>query len=988
MLHENGVTTSSSTTVDVTEPSLVYVKDKTHGWVPATIQQRNQKNDSLVDVTLENGDCIAVNLKDYPPSHQLPLRCIDGKDSSCSDLRDLAHLNEPSVLYNLRDRYRKNQSIYTRANERVLIAINPFTWIHGAYANQTRLLYAKHFVWNDIPSVAGAPVSLPPHLYEVSSLAIQGVQIDDDDQTIIVSGESGSGKTVATKIIMSHLATFHELKKTYHATTATEAKAEVKEEESTKTEEDLSEITTSSSGTLKAWDKLLIKYFSDAFDHVVFNVLKLKVKEEEDETVKEADLAVIEVTKSEEFDIEAPAEVIDDEPEEMKQTNLIVQKVLDSNPLLEAFGNAKTQSNDNSSRFSKHVKLQFDVQNNGPANKEYNIAGSTCKTFLLEKSRVVSHNKKANERTFHIFYQLMEAPEEDKAKVWKGLLGGKDSSYFKYIGSSPNVDCYTNETAWKNTIAALHTIGIHGKPLQTMLQALCIVMQLGNICFEKNPADPEGSIVENLPELDALSDLIGTGADDIAVCLTSKTLTAVTDTYKVPLTVAAAKATCDAFAKQIYATMFDWLVERVNEATCATKNYMFAEPEKTYRHVAILDLFGFECHVKNNFEQLLINHANERLQNCFNENVIESVFLEYEAEGITIDQIESEDNTSVLKFLEGKIGLLPLLNEECIRPGGSDAGFVNKLFANHSTVRAGSALIFKKSYNLSNVRFGIRHFARIVDYDADSFVEKNRDALSDDVLEVALKSKNNIVSRVSKTFTKLSNRKGNLVADSLWSKFERQMTNLFKSILKTKMSYVRCIIPNTDQEPMKFDLHCVMKQLHSMGLVTALKAHAAFPNKQGFESVLRRFWCAIPKEKNGPELMAKYRFGRIPQEATVDTLRKDCNDVLSLLLKDFSEDAFAVGKTKVYFKTGTFEHAEYDRSQAFDTNVTIIQSLVRGFLARKKMKTRQAERMLHKQSPEKLQSFFMPIFFLPLSLFRYMFGIKRRRNKFMRGCWH
>jgi len=970
--------TASSSTSEA--KTFVYIRDEAKGWVPATLQNRDEGDTVIVEC--DDGKMKTIKLKDYGPTRQLPLQCINSTHGKIeSDLRDLPYLHEANVLYNLKERFEKKNAIYTRAHDRVLIAINPFRWIDGIYAEKERILYADQLVWRANKISSTKP--LPPHLYEVSSLAMKGVQEEKYDQTIIVSGESGSGKTVASKIIMSHLATFHSLKKAYVAQLKVEMKEELKKE---KQKKKLTALKTPHYiGSALFFVKTTIEnscfvaLFMWSFVRRAPAIDREKQQKEENTKLQDE----LKSFESESFDIDAPDEVKDDdEPEEMKQSNLIVQRVLDSNPLLEAFGNAKTQWNDNSSRFSRHSKLQFDI------NHGCNIAGSICETFLLEKSRVIGNSKKlksasGSERTFHIFHQLFEAPETDRTKIWKGLAG-KDSSSFKYIGSNPCTDSYTDQDAWKNTIAALHTLGIHGKASQSMLRALVIVMQLGNLTFEADPADPEGSVIASLHELDALSELIGIPSADISRCLTFKTVTAVNDTYSVPLNTALAASTCDAFAKQIYSVLFDWLVERTNDATCAARNYTLATESTKYCNVAALDLFGFECHDENNFEQLLINHSNERLQQSFTENIINSVMKEYESEGIKMEHIDREDNEMVLKTLEGKMGLVPLLNEECIRPRGNDAGFVNKIYANHSTVRLNAPLVFKKKYNLVATQFGIRHFAGVVDYDATGFVEKNRDTLSSDVIEVAGSSTNGIVCRLPLSYQRKSKRKGCLVGVSLWTKFGNQMKELFQTISKTRVTYVRCIVPNKCKEPEDFDLACVLNQLRSVGLLSALKiSHASFPNKQTFCTVLQRFWFTVPPAFDARKLRQKYRFGRIPDRADEKEMRKDCDTLLALLFNslEISEEncsdqaPYIMGKTRVYFRTGMLEDAEKERTKMINSHAAMMQGCVRGWLMRKRL---EEGRIDERKQPSTFafNNRLAPLFVVPMTICRFIFGVR------------
>ncbi len=693
---------------------------------------------------------------------------------------------------------------------------------------------------------------------------------------------------------------------------------------------------------------------------------------------------------------------------ELKQKNLIVQRVIDSNPLLEAFGNAKTCLNDNSSRFSRYSKLQFHVQD-GVLNPKAHIAGSICQTFLLEKSRVVSHEN--DERTFHIFYQLMQAPEEDKERIWSGLVG-KTGSSFKYIGDDGDKDEYTSRYAWKNTISALSTIGnsypiivvcvfqirdilipfffvlhlgVVNTELQELLMVVCIVLQLGNIIFKPNPSNAEEAIICNIDELKNLSDMLGVDAQELEHCLTYKTMKAVHDTYQVPLKVADAKSTCDAFAKECYRALFDWLVSKTNESTCADKNYKDAYRVLKYKCISVLDISGFECFETNGFEQLLINHANERLQKTFTETIIDSVMVEYKNEGLTIGNVEHENNDSVLRFLEGKMGLMPLLNEECIRPQGSDAGYVSKIYTSHSTTSKASKLIFHRNYQLSKTLFGIKHFAKDVTYDATGFLMKNKDTLPVDVANCAMKSTNAIISAgIQPNHSSGPKRTYSLTGTSLWTSFQRQLSALFVQIKKTRIWYVRCIIPNTQKLPFTFNMKCAQSQLRSVGLLTALKmSHSSFPNKQKFEYILHRFWFL-------GDLGSKYAFGKV--DTSDLEMRSDCEKLLENVLKcSKSDESHVVGKTKVYFRSGSMEELESVRSKAYDTYASKIQARVRGNICRKKFKVLRIElvRQRNNRREKKMSMLLIPLALLPLYLARYILGVVRRpQTKLLRGSWH
>jgi myosin-5 len=294
--------------------------------------------------------------------------------------------------------------------------------------------------------------------------------------------------------------------------------------------------------------------------------------------------------------------------QETDSHHLVVQRVLDSHPLLEAFGNAKTVRNDNSSRFGKFIQMQFDVEDattaafSARAVPNCLLAGSTCETYLLEKSRVVGHEP--NERTYHIFYQLLAA--ENKSDFWEGLRG-KTNESFRYVGSTDtlHIEGRTDAERWDRTIKALNLLDIKDEKLLTLMRAVCVVLQLGNIAFAEDPEDAEKSVISSKDELTALATLMDVPEEVLEKALTYRTVVAGKgESYKVPLKVDRARDGCDAFAKEIYQQAFDWLVKQINMVTCAEENYEDASDVGEYGLVGLLDIFGFESFETNRFEQV------------------------------------------------------------------------------------------------------------------------------------------------------------------------------------------------------------------------------------------------------------------------------------------------------------------------------------------------------------------------------------------------
>ena len=281
-------------------------------------------------------------------------------------------------------------------------------------------------------------------------------------------------------------------------------------------------------------------------------------------------------------------------------TNPIVERVLDSNPLLEAFGNAKTSRNDNSSRFGKYICLQFDAEDptlasfSGRSLPSAFMAGSTCEVYLLEKSRVVGHTEA--ERTFHIFYQLIAAPAEERAEIWDEMGWDEvDNECFAYVGYTDTlaIEGKTDGEKWKDTIEALALVGVEGEKLRTLMRAICAVLQLGNLSFGPDPSNDENSVIESKDELERLAKLMGVDQNDINNALTQRTVTARNEEFIVPLNEIKARDARDAFAKEIYAKAFLWLVRTVNGATCAEQNYDHRERVTRYSVIGLLDSESF-----------------------------------------------------------------------------------------------------------------------------------------------------------------------------------------------------------------------------------------------------------------------------------------------------------------------------------------------------------------------------------------------------------
>ena len=951
---------------DIYEHSnYVYILDPKLSWIPAKVKDRNASASNLINLSIpqyRNEQAIkcdggrsasqgykveTIDLDDaqnkikYPNRH-LPLQNVnsEGELQVVEDMVDLPFLHEAAILYNLKARHIQSLP-YTRTGD-IILACNPYKWFHDLYSDEQRSLYSQALVWNvktgtsksssssqpttvtpsnsnlsdssqRQPSAASDPRTLlPPHVYETSCLAYMGLVRDQEDQSILVSGESGAGKTETVKILMHNLASIQE---------------ERNGEKS-----------------------------------------KLSAKDQ--------------------------------------GNNVIVQRVLDSNPLLEAFGNATTLRNDNSSRFGKYLQLQYDVSSStgGSFSKSNSaaagigsatLAGSKCEVYLLEKSRVTHHHD--SERTYHIFYQLLAAPEELKMAIWDGLEN-TDNESFCYVGPTEIdvIEGKTDAERFQLTLQALELIGVSGKILQMLLRAICVVLQLGNLEFA--PAQPESttemmrlgihnrpgnfgandgnydaSEISSVEELQELSELMGMNDIDansnisnaLKTALTVRNVEARGEVFAVPLTPEKAKESADAFAKEIYAKTFLWLVRTINDATCAEKNYRVntatkLSPTSHFGIIGLLDIFGFETFEVNRFEQLCINYCNEKLQQKFTQDIFRSVQLEYEQEGIELEEITYDDNTDVLDLVEGRMGLLAFLNEECVRPKGSDKTFVYKAQAMNKENRC-----FFRDKHAADTEFGIHHYAGKVLYDASNFVKKNADTLPSDLLNCAKLSSNDIIanelnndemmnplhktslsssksgtkkkkrpkSAQTSSDSKTKRRTSNIVAETVWTKFKMQLSRLMETLSNTKTRYIRCIKPNTKKAPLIMEHISTVEQLRCAGVVAAVTiSRSAFPNRLEHTSVLDRFKSLWPKGGHIAVLQN--------ENMDIDARFKKATDMLlTLALKDMEFEkngskfrAFVMGKTRAYFRAGALEFLEAERMKHLGAYAIVIQTTARRYI--------------------------------------------------------
>nr|XP_046225832.1 unconventional myosin-Ih isoform X4 [Oncorhynchus gorbuscha] len=601
-----------------------------------------------------------------------------------------AYTSESAVLDNLRKRFNENL-IYTYIGT-LLVSVNPYKEL-GIYTKKQMDIYMGVNFFE-----------LPPHIYALADNVYRTMLTETNNHFILISGESGAGKTEASKKILQFYA------------------------------------------------------------------------------------------------VSCPS---------TKLLDNVRDRLLLSNPVLEAFGNAKTLKNDNSSRFGKYMDIQFDHMGGA--------VGGHILSYLLEKSRVVHQNH--GERSFHIFYQLVEGGEEDLLR-WLGLE--RNCQRYSYLvqvgeGECAKVSSVNDKSDWK-----------------TVRKALSVI--------EFSESNIEGyATLNNSPEIHWLSKLLGIPAQVIQVGLTHRKIEARSEEVLSPFTVDQAVYAKDALAKAIYGRTFTWLVNELNESL-ANKD----SSRKTV--IGLLDIYGFEVFSVNSFEQFCINYCNEKLQQLFIQLTLKSEQEEYEMEGIEWESVPYFNNKIICDLVEEKFkGIISVLDEECLRPGeATDMTFLEKLeekMGGHPHFVTHKLADQKTRKTLERGDFRLLHYAGEVTYSVVGFLDKNNDLLYRNIKEVMRQSKNAIVKHCFPSTEPDSKKRPETVA----TQFKSSLVGLTEILMSKEPWYVRCMKPNEGKQPGLFDDVLVRHQVKYLGLMEHLRVRrAGFAYRRRYEIFLQRYKPLCP----------------------------------------------------------------------------------------------------------------------------------------------
>ncbi|KAK4872802.1 hypothetical protein RN001_014831 [Aquatica leii] len=691
------------------------------------------------------------------------------------------YTSEKAFVKNLKKRFKEN-IIYTYIGP-VLVSVNPYKNLHIYGSDFIEKYENKHFF------------EVPPHVFAVTDTAYRSLKEENREQCILISGESGSGKTEASKKVLQYIA----------------------------------EIT----------------------DH------KGSV-----ETVK--------------------------------------NKLLESNPLLEAFGNAKTNRNDNSSRFGKYMDVQFDYRG-------FPVGGNIL-NYLLEKSRVI--NQASGERNFHIFYQLLAGASHDELEELH-LKPNLSSYYYLTHGDKSNVDNLDDKKAYKEVVHALKTLELRDDERKEIFSIVASVLHLGNVGF----TEEEGHAHLSKRDLvKTVSKLLGCSEELLVKALTHRTISANGDVVVTPLNRELAIYARDALAKAVYDRLFTWLVQRLNKSL---------QPHDARKYVAmgILDIYGFEIFERNSFEQLCINFCNEKLQQLFIELTLKSEQEEYFKEGIEWNKVEYFDNQVICDLIEEKHkGIISIMDEECLRPGDpTDKTLLEKMnnsFKEHKHYINHKKADAKLQKVLGREEFRLIHYAGDVTYNIHGFLEKNNDLLFRDLKDAMSKSHNNIIQSVFPAKEQESKKR----PETAITQFRISLNHLMEILIDKQPSYIRCIKPNEIKTAGLFDNTLVNHQVKYLGLMENLRVRrAGFAYRRLFEKFLQRYKCLC--------------------KATWPNWHGNVKDGVQTLVNalGYDKDEYRLGKTKIFMR---FPKTLFNTEDAFQAKkhelATKIQAKYRGILQRRR----------------------------------------------------
>ncbi|XP_052543312.1 unconventional myosin-VIIb isoform X2 [Tympanuchus pallidicinctus] len=600
------------------------------------------------------------------------------------------------------------------------------------------------------------------------------------------------------------------------------------------------------------------------------------------------------------------------------QHSWIEQQILEANPILEAFGNAKTIRNDNSSRFGKYIDIHF--------NHSGVIEGARIEQFLLEKSRVC--RQAPEERNYHIFYCMLMGMNLEQKKMLN--LGTASEYTYLTMGNCTSCDSRNDAKEYAHIRSAMKILMFSDSEHWDISKLLAAILHLGNVEFEAAVYDNlDCSDVMDSPHFSIATKLLEVDYSELQNSLTNLSIIVRGESVSRPLNVAQAADGRDAFVKGIYGRIFLWIVNKINSAIF---NPTSQKPKNTGHSIGLLDIFGFENFSNNSFEQLCINIANEHLQQFFVHHVFKLEQEEYLAEHITWNNIDFTDNRQALEVIALKpMNIISLIDEESKFPKGTDATMLIKINSLH-----GKSRVYIPPKSDHDTKFGINHFAGAVFYESKDFLEKNRDTLSANVMQVVHSSKNKFLKEIFQVETTPTSLGRGTIRhfgtdqaykgldttkrlSTLGGQFKQSLEKLMKILAQCQPYFIRCIKPNDYKKPLLFDRELCIKQLRYSGMMETIRIRkAGYPVRYTFEEFFERYRVLLP---------------RSALEAVKNDARQCCVRISEAVLG--KDESWQAGKTKMFLKDYHDTILELERQKILTDKVLLIQKVMRGFKDRK-----------------------------------------------------
>ncbi|XP_053958271.1 myosin heavy chain, muscle isoform X8 [Anastrepha ludens] len=786
---------------------------KKNCWVP------DEKEGYLLgEIKATKGDIVSVGLpggetKDFKKDQLQQVN--PPKYEKAEDMSNLTYLNDASVLHNLRQRY-YNKLIYTYSGL-FCVAINPYKR-YPVYTNRCAKMY-RGKRRNEVP----------PHIFAISDGAYVDMLTNHVNQSMLITGESGAGKTENTKKVIAYFATVG---------------ASTKKDESQKNK-----------GSLE-------------------------------------------------------------------------DQVVQTNPVLEAFGNAKTVRNDNSSRFGKFIRIHF-----GPSGK---LAGADIETYLLEKARVIS--QQSLERSYHIFYQIMSGSVPG-VKAYC-LLSNNVYDYHIVSQGKVTVASIDDNEEFQLTDQAFDILGFTAQEKQDVYKITAAVMHMGGMKFKQRGREEQAE-QDGEEEGGRVAKLFGCDTAELYKNLLKPRIKVGNEFVTQGRNVQQVTNSIGALCKGVFDRLFKWLVKKCNE-TLDTQ-------QKRQHFIGVLDIAGFEIFDYNGFEQLCINFTNEKLQQFFNHHMFVLEQEEYKREGINWDFIDfGMDLLACIDLIEKPMGILSILEEESMFPKATDQTFAEKLVNTH----LGKSAPFQKPKppkpGQQAAHFAIGHYAGVVAYNITGWLEKNKDPLNDTVVDQFKKSSNKLLVEIFADHAGQSGtaeqakggrgKKGGGFA-TVSSAYKEQLNSLMTTLRSTQPHFVRCIIPNEMKQPGLVDAHLVMHQLTCNGVLEGIRiCRKGFPNRMVYSDFKQRYMILAP--------------AIMTQEKQPKNAAAKCLESVGL-----DPDMYRIGHTKVFFRAGVLGQMEEFRDERLGKIMSWMQGWARGYLARRNFKKLQEQRIALKVVQRNLRKY-------------------------------